>query len=316
MLGQMRPKVVEQAEREFNLHKAWLAPDFDALIDEIGGRVRAVAAGTGMRGVDAALIARLPKLEIIANFGVGYDDVDVEAAARRGIVVTNTPDVLNEEVADTAIGLLICTVRQMLQADRFVREGKWRQEPFPLGASLRDRTVGMVGLGRIGLAIARRLDAMLVPVVYHTRRPRPDVAYRHYPSLIEMARDVQVLLLILPGGAATRGLIDMEVLEALGPDGILINVARGSVVNENDLIEALERGVIAAAGLDVFENEPDVPARLAAMENVVLLPHIASATLHTRDEMGQLVIDNLLAWAQGKPPLTPVPETPWPPARG
>jgi lactate dehydrogenase-like 2-hydroxyacid dehydrogenase len=220
--------------------------------------------------------------------------------------------VLNEEVADTALGLLLCTVRELPQAERYLRAGKWRGGDYPLTkASLRDRTVGMVGMGAIGKAIARRLDAMQVPVVYHTRQKRPNVAYRHYPNLIDMAREVDILLLIVPGGPATRNMINAEVLDALGPDGILINMARGSVVDETSLIRALKEKRILAAGLDVYAQEPDVSADLIAMENVVLFPHIGSGSVFTRGRMDQLVADNILAWAAGKPPLTPVAETPW-----
>ena len=190
------------------------------------------------------------------------------------------------------------------------------RKPIPLTkATLRNRTVGLVGMGRIGQAIARRLDAMAVPVVYHSRRPAAGVSYRHYPKLIDMARDVDMLLVIVPGGPETKNLIDAEVLTALGPDGILINMARGSVVDEAALIKALQDKTIMTAGLDVYLREPEVPPELMAMEHVVLFPHLGSGTVHTRDQMDQLVVDNLLAWAAGKPPLTPVPETPWPPKK-
>jgi lactate dehydrogenase-like 2-hydroxyacid dehydrogenase len=222
--------------------------------------------------------------------------------------------VLTEEVADTALGLLLCTVREFPQAERHLRAGKWPQKNYPLSkATLRDRTVGMVGMGRIGQAIARRLDAMHVPIVYHSRRPAAGVSYRHYPKLIDMARDVDVLMVITPGGAETKNLINAGVLRALGPNGILINMSRGSVVDEPALIKALQDKTILSAGLDVFAREPEVPAELLAMDHVVLFPHVGSASVATRERMDQLVVDNLLAWAAGKPPLTPVPETPWPP---
>jgi lactate dehydrogenase-like 2-hydroxyacid dehydrogenase len=274
--------------------------------------VRAMAVSAPLRPVDDALLARLPALELISSFGVGYDHIDAAAAAKRGIVVTNTPDVLTDEVADTAIGLLLCTVRELPQAERYLRAGKWPHGNYPLTrATLRNRSVGMVGMGRIGIAIARRLDAFGVPVVYHTRHRRPEVAYRHYPRLIDMARAVDTLVVIVPGGPATKDMIDANVLDALGPDGIVVNLARGSVIDEPALVAALRDHRIMAAGLDVFVNEPDVPAALLAMDNVVLLPHVGSASIFTREQMDQLVVDNILAWAAGKPPLTPVPETPF-----
>ena len=296
------------------LHKAWAAPDQDAFIAAIAPKVRAIAAVAGHGPVDGALMARFPKLEIVSSFGVGYDHIDAKWAGAHGVVVTNTPDVLNEEVADTALGLLLATVRHLPQAERYLRAGNWgKHGDYQLTPSLRDRTVGIVGIGRIGKAIARRLDAMKVPVVYHSRRPAAGVSYRHYPKLIDMARDVDVLLVITPGGAETRNLINAEVLKALGPDGILINMARGSVVDEAALIKALQDGTILSAGLDVYAREPEVRAELIAMDHVVLFPHLGSASVATREKMDQLVVDNLLAWAAGKPPLTPVAETPWPP---
>jgi lactate dehydrogenase-like 2-hydroxyacid dehydrogenase len=227
-------------------------------------------------------------------------------------VVTRTPDVLTEEVADIAVGLLLCTVRELPQAERHLRTGKWINENYPLSrATLRNRSVGLLGMGRIGEAIARRLEAFGVPVVYHTRHQRSELAYRHYARLIDMAHDVDTLIVIVPGGAATKNIVGANVLEALGPAGILINVARGSVVDEAALIAALRERKIMAAGLDVFANEPEVPEEVLAMENVVLLPHLGSASVYTREKMDQLLVDNILAWAAGRPPLTPIPETPW-----
>jgi lactate dehydrogenase-like 2-hydroxyacid dehydrogenase len=277
--------------------------------------LRAIATGGGHR-VDKALMEQLPDLEIVANFGVGYDSVDAAWAGAHGIMVTNTPDVLTEEVADTALGLLIATVRQLPQAERYLRAGKWLERPFPLTASLRGRTIGIVGMGRIGQAIARRIESFGLKVVYHCRTPVQGTARQHYPDLVAMARDVDVLIAILPGGAATRHIIDAQVLEALGPDGIFINVARGSVVDEDALIDALRGRKILSAGLDVFADEPRVRPELIEMDHVVLLPHVASASHYTRNAMGQLVVDNLRAWFAGKGPLNPVPETPWPRAAG
>jgi lactate dehydrogenase-like 2-hydroxyacid dehydrogenase len=315
MLRPMMPTIVSQLEAAFTVHRLWDAKDRESFIGAVAPRIRAFAIGGGHAAVDGAFIARFPALETISSFGVGYDDIDAKWAGEHGIIVTNTPDVLNEEVADTAVGLLLCTVRQFPQAERYLRQGKWLEKAFPLSWSLRDRTVGMVGLGRIGLAIARRIEAMQVKLVYHARHARTDVPYRHYPKLLDMARDVDVLMVIVPGGAATARLIDAGVLEALGPNGIVVNVGRGSVIDEPALIAALKAKTILAAGLDVFADEPRVPRELIEMEHVVLFPHLGSASTHTRDAMAQLVVDNLIAWKAGKPPLTPVPETPYPPPK-
>ncbi len=274
--------------------------------------IRGMARG-GHASVPRAMLAALPKLEVVANFGVGYDGIDLAYAAERGIVVTNTPDVLTEEVADTALGLLLMTVRELSAAERHLRAGKWTDGNYRLTAgTMRDRTVGIAGLGRIGLAIARRLDAMSVPVVYHARNRRDDVPYRHYADLEAMAADVDTLMIVLPGNATTQKAIDAGVLAALGPRGILINIGRGSVVDEQALVAALRDGTILAAGLDVFVDEPNVPAELIALPNAVLLPHVGSASVFTRDAMGQLVVDNLRSWFDTGKPLTPVPETPVP----
>jgi len=314
VLGPQKAVIVDGLSAAFAVHKALQPSEAEPILDKIAPGVRAIAVAGPPGRVDRALMEKLPKLEIVSSFGVGYDHVDAKWAGAHGIVVTNTPDVLNEEVADTAIGLLLCTVRQFPQAERYLRAGQWREGDYPLSQSLRDRTVGMVGLGRIGRAIARRLDAMRVPVVYHARRPQTDVPYRHYPHLIDMARDAGVLLVITPGGPETRNLIDEAVLKALGANGILINMSRGSVVDEAALLAALKARTILAAGLDVFAHEPHVPQELIDMDHIVLFPHLGSASLHTRRAMEQLVVDNLIAWAAGKPPLTPVPETPWPPS--
>ena len=310
LIGPFRP-VLAKGLADFTVHQLAAATDRQAFWKSIAD-VRAMAVSAPIEPVNEALYARLPDLEIIASFGVGYDHIDAAAAAERGIVVTHTPNVLTEEVADTAVGLLICTVRELPQAERYLRAGKWPKANYPLSrATLRNRNVGLVGIGRIGQAIARRLEAFGVPIVYHSRQPRADLPYRHYAQLIDMAKEVDTLIVIVPGGAATRNMIDAKVLEALGPDGILINIARGSVVDEGALIEALKQRKIFAAGLDVFVNEPDVPAELLALDNVVLLPHLGSASVYTREKMDQLLVDNLLAWSRGEAPLTPVPETPW-----
>jgi len=316
LIGASKPVIVGGLSPHTNLHKPFEEKDREAYLSEVAPKVRGLAIAYTANKVDGAFMSRFPSLEIVSSFGVGYDHIDAKWAGEHGIVVTNTPEVLNEEVADTALGLLLCTAREFPQADRYLRAGQWAEKAYPLSkATLRDRTVGMVGMGRIGRAIARRLDAFGVPVVYHSRNPQKDVSYKYYPDLVAMARDVDTLMVIVPGGAATKNLISKEVLEALGPNGILINMARGSVVDEPALIEALKSKTIMSAGLDVFVNEPHVPAELIAMDNVVLFPHLGSASDHTRRAMDQLVVDNLLAWFSGKPPLTPVQETPYPPQK-
>jgi lactate dehydrogenase-like 2-hydroxyacid dehydrogenase len=307
------PGTRKTLEAEFTPHFLHEVADKERLFAEVGPRIRAVARGNHIP-IDRALIDRLPALEIISVFGAGYDGVDVGYAAERGIMVTNTPDVLNEEVADYTLGLLITTVREMLRAERYLRDGSWKRlgQFAPTAGSLRDRTVGMVGLGRIGLAIARRLDAMRIPVVYHSRRPRADVSYRHYPDLREMAAAVDTLIVAVPGGAATRNLVTADVLAALGPRGIVVNIGRGSAIDEPALIAALESHAIQAAGLDVFNTEPDIDPGFLELDNVVLMPHCGSASQHTHGAMGQLLVDNLKSWFASGRPLTPVPETPSP----
>ena len=311
LLGPMKPLIVKGLEAIGTLHKNTEAKDLPSFYASHSD-VRAIACAATSEYLGDAFIRRFPKLQIISSFGVGYDHIDAKAAAAHGVIVTNTPEVLTEEVADTALGLLLCTAREFPQAERYLRAGKWLQKAYPLTkGTLRNRTVGIVGMGAIGQAIARRLDAFAVPVVYHARQQRPQLRYRYYPKLIDMARDVDTLMVIVPGGAATANMISAEVLDALGPTGILINMARGSVVDEPALIKALTEKRIMAAGLDVFAKEPQVPQELIAMDNVVLFPHIGSASVHTRDRMDQLVVDNIVAWAAGKPPLTPVAETPF-----
>jgi lactate dehydrogenase-like 2-hydroxyacid dehydrogenase len=310
MLSPMMSLITDGIAREFTLHKAWEAPDREAFLKELAPKVRGLAPGSHYQ-VDGALMDRFPKLEIIANMGVGYDTIDAKEAGRRGIIVTNTPDVLTEEVADLAVGLLIATVRKLPQVDRYLRAGKWLEKHYPLTTTLRGRRVGILGLGRIGKAVSKRLEAFGLEIAYHGRNPQKDVPYRYYPTLVGMAKDVDVLMCVAPGGAETKGMVNAEVMRALGPDGVLINVGRGSVVDERALIEALEKKEILTAGLDVFEDEPRVPQELIAMDHIVLLPHVGSASVHTRNAMGQLVVDNLVSWFSGKGPLTPVAETPW-----
>ena len=313
MTAPMMPIVIEALDKAVTLHRLWEQTDKEAFLKEFGPRIRGVATSTLFGRVDASLLDRLPNVEIVSSFGVGYDNVDAAEAARRNIVVTNTPGVLDDEVADLTLGLLLATLRKIPQADRYLREGQWLRASFPLSATLRERKIGIVGLGRIGKAIARRLSGFDVSIAYHGRTQQDDVAYAYYPTVTGLAEACDVLIVITPGGASTRHLIDADVLKALGPTGVLINVARGTVVDEQALIHALKSGTILSAGLDVYEDEPRVPQELIDLEHVVLLPHIASASVHTRNAMGKLVADNLISWFDGKGPLTPVAETPWRP---
>jgi lactate dehydrogenase-like 2-hydroxyacid dehydrogenase len=308
--GQPKPLVTKGLSEHFTVHAAESRGDLDRLGEAVTARISGVAI-TGLVSADKAMMERFPKLELISSFGVGYDHVDWATARERNVIVTNTPDVLTEEVADVALGLLIATLREFVAADRYVRSGEWAKGNYPLTrGSLRGRKVGMVGMGRIGQAIARRLEASLVEVVYHSRNPAPGVKNRHYPKLLDMARDVDTLVVITPGGASTAKIVNAEVIAALGPEGVIVNVARGSVIDEPALIAALKARTILAAGLDVFANEPNVPDELKALPNTVLLPHVGSASISTRNAMDQLVVDNLKAWFAGKAPLTPIPETP------
>ena len=267
---------------------------------------------SGESKVGAELIARLPALEVISVMGVGYDGIDVAAARARGVMVTHTPDVLNDDVADLAIGLMLSAARQLPAADRFVRAGQWPQGPMPLARKMSGARLGLVGIGRIGQAIAQRAAAFGMTVAYTARHARPALPYAFWPTAEALAEVSDFLVVITPGGAGTRRLIDARVLAALGRSspqkGILINVARGSVVDEAALIDALEHGVIAGAGLDVFENEPNVPERLRALPQVVLSPHIGSATGQTRQAMADLAFDNLQRVLAGQAARTPVPE--------
>lgn len=255
--------------------------------------------------VPAELVERLPNLEIIATNGVGYDLIPLALAARRGIVVANTPDVLNAAVAELCVGSLLGLLRRLPQADRFVREGRWREAQFPLSTSLAGKRVGIVGLGRIGKEIARRLEPFGVRLAYHGRSDQK-LDWRYEPQLVALAQDADVLVVVAPGGSATARLIDARVLDALGPQGILVNVARGSLVDQAALIEALQDGRLGGAALDVFDEEPHVDPRLFELDNVLLTPHIGSATVETRAAMAQLMLDNLRSWFGSGRALTPV----------
>ena len=298
------PPYVQTLREAFVVHDRTHLED-PALFATLAPRIRGVAA-SGESKVPASLIAQLPALEIISVFGVGYDGVDVAAARARGIPVTNTPDVLTEDVADLGVALMLSIARRIPQADKFVRSGQWVNGPLPLARKVHGARLGIVGLGRIGQAIARRAEAFGMRIAYTTRTRNTDSAYPWYPSAEALAREVDFLIVITPGGAATRGLIDARVLAALGSQGYLINVARGSVVDQGALVHAVTTGVIAGAALDVFEDEPNVPAELRAHENVVLTPHMASGTWETRRAMAALAFGNLQAHFSGQPLLTPL----------
>lgn len=299
-----------ELEKRFDTYFLQEADDPETLLAEVGANVKAIARGNHIL-IDRDLMARLPSLEIVSVFGVGYDGIDLDYARERGIAVTNTPGVLSEEVADLTIGLLMMTLRELPRAERYLRSGDWVRfgKFLPTKGSLRGRHVGIVGFGRIGSAIARRLVAMGVRVSYHGRRRQADVPHDYYPSVVELAAAVDTLIAVLPGGEATKDLVDASVLAALGPDGVFINVGRGSSVDEPALLTALSDSTIMAAGLDVYHNEPSIDPRFLELDNVVLLPHVGSASMPTQDAMGQLLVDNLISWFETGRPLTPVSET-------
>ncbi|WP_299870019.1 2-hydroxyacid dehydrogenase [uncultured Hoeflea sp.] len=304
--GRINPHVRERVETEFEAVS--IASADAALMDaQTLSRVQGVAA---MTTISAEFIDALPNLTIIANFGVGYDAVDAAHAASRSVMVTNTPDVLSDEVADTTIGLLINTLRELPRAEAYLRAGRWASEgTYPLTPlTLRGRTAGIFGLGRIGLAIARRLQAFDVAIHYHTRNKRSDVDYPWHETLTDLAAAVDTLIVVVPGGAATDKAVNGGILDALGREGVLISVGRGSTIDEEALIKALEERRIAAAGLDVYAHEPHVPQALIDLPNACLLPHVASASVSTRNAMANLVVDNLAAWFDSRAAITPVPE--------
>jgi lactate dehydrogenase-like 2-hydroxyacid dehydrogenase len=303
-IGSFPPEVQSQIDAEFE------RIGIDAFETELARdpsraeTIRAIVTRSNLE-VPAALVERLPKLEVIATNGVGYDLIPLELAARRGIAVSNTPDVLNAAVAELCIGALLSLLRKLPQADRYVREGRWAAANFPLSASLAGKHVGIAGLGRIGKDIARRLEPFGVNLAYYGRTDQ-NLAWRFEPDLATLARDVDILIVAAPGGRETARMIDARVLDALGPQGILVNIARGSLVDEEALLAALEQHRIAGAALDVFDGEPDIDARFFGLENVLLTPHIGSATQETRAAMAQLMLDNLRSWFRSGRVLTPV----------
>ncbi|MDV3253187.1 2-hydroxyacid dehydrogenase [Devosia sp. BK] len=289
------------AER-YTVHKLHEVSNKDAWLKENGARIRAHAGS----GVQKPLMDQLPNLEIIASFGVGYDNIDTATAKAKNIRVTNTPDVLNDAVAELTIGLMISLARRIPHSDQFVRQGKWPSGSFGLFSELTGKTVGILGLGRIGKEIATRAQAMKMRVVYYGRKQQPGVPHIYYDNIEDMARDSDWLVVIAPGGKSTDGIVSRRVLEALGPKGMLVNVARGTLIDEPAMVELLQNGGLGGAALDVFVDEPKVPEALLGLENVVLSPHQGSATNQTRDAMGALLVANLERHFAGEPLISAV----------
>ncbi|MBC7438223.1 MAG: 2-hydroxyacid dehydrogenase [Bdellovibrionales bacterium] len=306
-VAKLPPFLMEPLQQHFEVHDRLHESD-PAAFAKIAPTIRGICGG-GESKVPGALMAQLPALEIVSIMGVGYDGVDVPAAIGRKVPVTHTPNVLNDEVADLTLGLMLSIARKIPQADQYVRAGRWGKEgPFPLTRKMSGARLGIVGLGRIGQAIATRAEGFGMSVAYTARSAKKELAYAYYPSAKELAAQVDFLVIITPGGAATKHMINAEVFKALGPRGYLINVARGSVVDEAALVTALQQGVIAGAALDVYEKEPHPMEALWSMDNVVLTPHMASGTRETRQAMADLAVNNLVAHFSGKPLISPVPE--------
>ncbi|MBW4706473.1 2-hydroxyacid dehydrogenase [Roseobacter sp. YSTF-M11] len=307
MIGGATDAMLERLGAEFTIHRAKDMDDPQAWLNENGAMIEYVSTN-GHDGVKPSFMDAMPNLKVISCYGVGYDAIDTHAAKAKGVVVTHTPNVLNAEVATTAVMLMMACYRELLRDDAYVRSGRWEVEGnAPLTRSVDGQTVGILGLGRIGQAIADKLAPFDTTIVYHSRSPK-DVEYKYYGNLTDMARDVDVLICITPGGPATNKIVNREVMDALGPQGTLINVSRGTVVDEEAMILALQEGRLGWAGLDVFEAEPKVPEALRKLDNVVLLPHVGSATVETRVAMGALTVDNLLQHLQEGTVVSPVPE--------
>jgi D-3-phosphoglycerate dehydrogenase len=305
MIGPYPAWDMEDFDASYVVHKLWEAADRDRLIEAHCSTIRAIAT-RGELGASADLMKRLPALEIVSCYGVGTDAIDLVHARANGIRVTNTPDVLTADVADMAVGLLLAAARKIPDADRFVREGRWTDGNMPLVTRVTGKTVGVVGMGRVGAAVAKRLAAFDCEIAYFDVSGRSDLPYTFVPDLVELARRAEFLIVTLAGGESTKGIVDARVIDALGPDGILINVSRGSTVDEKALLRALEVKLIKGAGLDVFWNEPNIDERLMTLDNVILQPHHASGTTETRRAMGKLVRDNLAAHFAGAALITPV----------
>ncbi len=305
LIEPMMPEVEARLEAAYQVHRLFQERDPKALLGRVGPRIRGIVTGGGS-GASNELIDALPALEIIAINGIGTDAVDLERARARRVRVTTTPEVLTDDVADMAIALVLAVARRLCPGDRFVREGRWPGGSVPLGRKVSGKRLGIVGLGRVGRAIARRAEGFSMTIGYTDLRPVEGVAYRYYPTLADVARNADFLVVAASGGSGSRGIVNAAVLDALGPEGVLVNVARGSVVDEPALVAALSAGRLAGAGLDVFAHEPEVPAALREMDGVVLEPHQASATLETRRAMAELVLRNLEAQFAGREPPTAI----------
>jgi lactate dehydrogenase-like 2-hydroxyacid dehydrogenase len=306
IVGPMYPATQARLEAEFAAHRLWEAPDRAAFLRGHADRVRGVAVYS-LHGCSAEVIEALPRLEIIACIGVGVDRIDLACAKARGVAVTNTPDVVTDDTADIALALMLAVERRVAEADTFTRRGDWLGGELPFGRAMRGRKLGILGLGRIGVAIAKRAEAFGMEIAYQGPRQKAQIPYRYFADPAELARWSEIMVVACPGGEATRNLVNRTVIEALGAKGTLINIARGSIVDEAALVAALQSGALGAAGLDVYADEPRVPEALRALSNVVLTPHIGSATHDTRRAMGDLMIDNLHAHFAGRKLPTPVP---------
>ncbi|XP_027344562.1 glyoxylate/hydroxypyruvate reductase A HPR2-like isoform X1 [Abrus precatorius] len=305
LVAQTMPYLEQELDKRYKLFRIWDFPQKAQLISQHAASIRAVV-GNSSGGADAELIEALPKLEIVSSFSVGVDKIDLEKCKEKGIRVTNTPDVLTEEVADLTIGLILALLRRICECDRYVRSGKWKQGDYKLTTKFSGKTVGIIGLGRIGTAIAKRAEGFNCPICYYTRTEKRESKYKYYPSVVELASNCQILVVACPLTEETHHIINREVINALGPKGYLINIGRGKHVDEPELVSALLEGRLGGAGIDVFENEPHVPEELFGLENVVLLPHVGSGTVETRTAMADLVLGNLEAHFLGKPLLTPL----------
>lgn len=305
LVAQVIPYLEQELDKRYKLFRAYDQPQTAQVLSQHASSIRAVV-GNSNAGADAELIEALPKLEIVSSFSVGVDRIDLDRCKEKGIRVTNTPDVLTDEVADLAIGLMLALLRRICECDRYVRSGKWKKGDYKLTTKFSGKTVGIIGLGRIGQAIAKRAEGFNCPICYYSRTQKRDSNYKYYPSVVELASNCDILVVACPLTEETHHIINREVINALGPKGYLINIGRGKHVDEAELVPALLEGRLGGAGLDVFENEPTVPEELFGLENVVLLPHVGSGTIETRTAMADLVLGNLDAHFLGNPLLTPL----------